>query len=134
MRAAHANEMVVSWSTGASADESFVDYWPAAGGGAAVRVAGTRKTFVDGRPERRTQYLHRALLTRLQPGSRYCKCNTQYTVLYVCCNPTHFVFWRIVQGVQVCLLSAYFLRTRLMKYLKLRISDLLLTHLVLFPG
>ena len=41
----------------------------------------TRKTFVDGGPERRAQYLHRALLNCLQPGSRYC---TEY-VLYCTC-------------------------------------------------
>lgn len=65
--------MVVSWSTGDRPDESFVDYWLAANSSAVVRVAGTRKAFVDGGVARRVQYLHRAILNKLQPGSRYRK-------------------------------------------------------------
>lgn len=65
------SEIVVTWSTWNNTDESVVKYGI---NGPILTAFGTSTLFIDGGELHRTQYIHRAKLTNLQPSSKYGNC------------------------------------------------------------
>lgn len=60
--------VVVTWSTMNETHESVVQYGI---NGMILRATGESKPFVDGGPEKHTQYIHRVTLSNLRPASKY---------------------------------------------------------------
>lgn len=61
-------EIVVTWSTSNRTNSSIVEYGI---GGLILRQEGSSKLFIDGGPEKRSQYIHTVVLKHLTPDSRY---------------------------------------------------------------
>ncbi|XP_022906271.1 acid phosphatase type 7 [Onthophagus taurus] len=62
------SEIVVTWSTWNDTKFSAVEYGI---GGLVLRSEGYSTMFVDGGSEKRTQYIHRVVLSELTPGNTY---------------------------------------------------------------
>lgn len=78
------SEIVVTWSTIDDTPNSIVEYGI---NGMILTANGTSEKFVDGGPEKHTQYIHRVRLTDLTPSSKYGKSfhslNVTFSFLYV---------------------------------------------------
>lgn len=61
------SDIVVTWSTMDNCD-SVVEYGIR---GFALSATGSTTEFVDGGPEKHTQYIHRVVLKDLSPGEKY---------------------------------------------------------------
>ncbi|XP_019768604.2 acid phosphatase type 7 [Dendroctonus ponderosae] len=62
------HQIVVTWSTYNPTDDSIVEYGI---GGLINTATGQSRLFVDGGPEKHSQYIHRVVLSDLAPDSRY---------------------------------------------------------------
>ena len=62
--------MVVTWVTLNKTGSSKVEY---GAGGFDHAATGVQTEFVDGGPEKRKIYIHRATMTDLKPGTKYSK-------------------------------------------------------------
>ncbi|ACO66136.1 predicted protein, partial [Micromonas commoda] len=66
------DEMSVTWHTLASnPGDAVVEYSLLSDVSASSRVEGTTRAFVDGGPERSVRFVHRVVLSNLEPGATY---------------------------------------------------------------
>lgn len=63
-------EIVVTWSTFNKTNSSVVEYGI---GGLILRKEGISDLFVDGGPQKHSQYIHRVTLKHLTPDTKYGK-------------------------------------------------------------
>ena len=62
--------MIVTWSTLSQVNDSVVEYGV---NQLTSSATGTVKRFVDGGPQKRSQWIHSVNITGLQPGQTYSK-------------------------------------------------------------
>ena len=72
----HPTEIIVTWST-FNDTESQVQFGVTA---AKSTSSGSSTKFVDGGPEKHTQFIHRVKLTKLKPGTKYGKLKQIYVI------------------------------------------------------